>query len=382
MDGRAAASLAGARLVALYLLSLVAVAGADLAWRTPSLARLAGYALGLSVVMVLGASLRDASSAWAAATARRRARFVAFLFLPLPGFLALVAGLSAPALAERAAAGLAVLQLLVLVIGDALSLELLAVWGALVLTLLAGAGGGLAALVSLPGFLVLAGVFFSLDYATKRLAAWPSVAAPALRLVLGNALRAVAPPAVMLVAALAFLPSPRVQGLAEGGVPAFTAEVQQAYRWLALLAVLGGAGMIVVMRWLRGGSDEAPAFVELPESHVLAEEVLEPDAADDPRYAPARGRVIRAYLRFLARVGETGLRLERHLTPCEIEERVRQPADPLRTLTGLFMDARYGPEEPTPEAVRLAEAASHEACAGLRVRRRRGASRATTAARG
>jgi hypothetical protein len=372
MDGRAAASLAGARLVALYLLSLVAIAGADRAWRTPSLARLAGYALGLSVVMVLGASLRDASSAWAAATARRRARFVAFLFLPLPGFLALVAGLSAPALAERAAAGLAVLQLLVLVIGDALSLELLAVWGALVLTLLAGAGGGgLAALVSLPGFLVLAGVFFSLDYATKRLAAWPSVAAPALRLVLGNALRAVAPPAVMLVAALAFLPSPRVQGLAEGGVPAFTAEVQQAYRWLALLAVLGGAGTIVVMRWLRGGSDEAPALVELPESHVLAEEVLEPDAADDPRYAPARGRVIRAYLRFLARVGEAGLRLERHLTPCEIEERVRQPADPLRTLTGLFMDARYGPEEPTPEAVRRAETASQDVCSGLRATRRR-----------
>jgi hypothetical protein len=369
MHGRATERLAGARLAALYLLSLVAVAGADLAWRPPSLARLAGYALGLSFVMVLGAALRDASSAWAAATQRRRARFFAFLLLPLPGFCALVAGLAAPALAERAAAGLAVLQLLVLVVCDALSLELVAVWGALVLTLLAAAGGGLAALVGLPAFLVLASLFFSLDHATKRLAAWPSVGAPALRLLLTNALRAVALPAVLLVAALVLLPLPRVEGLAEGKGPAFTAEVQQAYRWLALLAVLGGATTIVVMRWLRGGGDEAQALVELPESHVLAEEILEPDAADDPRYAPARGRVIRAYLRFLARVGEAGLRLERHLTPREIEERVRQPADPLRTLTALFMDARYGPEEPTPEAVRRAEAAAHEAATGLRVRR-------------
>ena len=125
------------------------------------------------------------------------------------------------------------------------------------------------------------------------------------------------------------------------------------------------------MRWLRGGSgDESPALVELPESHVLAEEILEPATPDDPRYAPARDRVIRAYLRFLARAGQAGLRLERTLTPCEIQDRVRQPEDPLRALTSLFMDARYGPGEPAPQAVQRAEAASREVCSRLRVRPR------------
>ena len=372
MDAPGTAQLAAARLAALYLLSLLAVAGADLAWRAPSLARLAGHALGLCLALLLGGPLKDASSAWTAAGSRRRARWIAFLFLPLPGVFALVAVLAAPVLAAKAATGLASLQLILLLIADALALELVAVWGALALTILAAVGGGLPAVVSLPGFLLLASVFFSLDYVTKRLAAWTYVPPPALRLVLANALRAVALPAVLLAAALLLLPSPVIEGLAGGQAPAFVGEVQRAYRWLALLAVLGGATTLVVMRWLRGGGgEESLALVELPESHVLAEEILEPDTPEDPRYAAARGRVIRAYVRFLARVGEAGLRLERHLTPREIQERVRQPEDPLRTLTGLFMDARYGPSEPAPEAVQRAEAASREVCAGLRVRPRR-----------
>jgi hypothetical protein len=80
--------------------------------------------------------------------------------------------------------------------------------------------------------------------------------------------------------------------------------------------------------------------------------------------------VIRAYLRFLARAGQAGLRLERTLTPREIQDRVRQPQDPLRALTSLFMDARYGPDEPAPEAVLRAEAASRDVCSRLRVRLR------------
>ena len=120
MDAPGSARLAAARVAALYLLSLVAVAGADLAWRPPSLARLFGHALGLSLALLLGGLLRDASSAWAAAAPRRRVRWISFLFLPLPGVFALVAALAAPVLAPRAAAGLALLQLVMLVIADAL----------------------------------------------------------------------------------------------------------------------------------------------------------------------------------------------------------------------------------------------------------------------
>jgi hypothetical protein len=108
----------------------------------------------------------------------------------------------------------------------------------------------------------------------------------------------------------------------------------------------------------------------MPESHVEAEELIEAPPADDASYAAARGRVIRAYLRVLARARQAGFRLEPSLTPREIEGRVRRPETALAVLTGLFMDARYGPDEPGPEAVGRAEAASREICLGLRVRPR------------
>jgi hypothetical protein len=372
MDAPGTARLAAARLLALYLLSLVAVAGADLAWRPPSLARLAGHAVALGLVPLLGGFLSSATSALGAAASRRRVRLIALLCLPLPGLLGLVATLAAPVLADRAVAGLTLLQVAVLLAAEALSLELVALWGALVLTILAAAGGGLPAVVSLPGFVLLASIFFSLDHVTRRLVAWPDVRAPALGRVLADALRAVAVPLLLLCTALVFLPSPSLEGLAGGRGPAFEGEVQRAYRWLVLLALVGGGATLLVMRWLRGGgSEESLALVELPESHVLAEEILEPPAPDDPRYAPARGRVIRAYLRFLAGAGESGLRLERHMTPREIQDRVRQPEDALGALTGLFMDARYGPVEPAPDAVLRAEAASRHVCASLRARPRR-----------
>jgi hypothetical protein len=184
--------------------------------------------------------------------------------------------------------------------------------------------------------------------------------------VLGEALRAVAVPFFLLVPALLFLPGPVAVELGRAGGPALTADVERAYRWLALVALAGGGATTLVLRWLRGpgGGDEQP-LVELPESHVVADEVLEPPAFDDPRYARARGRIIRAYLRFRARAEEVGFRLERHLTPREIQHRIRRPEDALETLTGLFMDARYGPDEPAPDGVRRAEAASREVCSSL-----------------
>jgi hypothetical protein len=362
---------ATARLLALYLLSFVSMAGADLAWRPPSLERLAGYAVAPALALVLGGFLASALSAVGAAGPRRRARLIARLFLPVPGFLGLLAALAAPAVAARAVAVLAALQLAVLLACEALSLELVALWGALTLTILAAGGGGLPALVSLPAFVLLTGLFFAFDHVTRQLHAWPSLPAPALGRILKDALRALALPVLLLGAALLVLPAPSLEGLAGDQGPAFAGEVQRAYRWLVLLALLGGGTTFVVMRWLRGsGSDESPALVELPESQVLAEEMLDPPAPDDASYAPARGRVIRAYLRFLARAGRAGLRLERTLTPREIQARVRRPEDPLHTLTGLFMDARYGLDEPPPDAVLRAEAASRAVCSSLRVRPR------------
>ncbi len=371
MDPAATARLLAARLVALYAVSVVAVAGADLAWRDPGPGRLVGYAIGFAVALLLGGIVADATSAAAAAVLRRRARLVAQLGLPLPGLVALVTVLHAPGLAGRAVAGLALLQMLVLLVCETLSLELVALWGALVLAVTAQVGGGLPALVTLPGYLLSVSVFFALDHVAGRLAAWPGAKAPALGRILVAALRAAAGPVLLLAVALVFLPAPASQSLAERRGPDAEGEVQQAYRWLGFVALVGGGAMLLVMRWLRGDrGEEAATLEDLPESHVLAEELIEPPGADDPRYAPARGRIIRAYLRFLRGAGEAGVRVERHLTPREIEGRVRRPAEPLRSLTALFMAARYGPHEPAPDAVASAERASRDVCSDLRLRPR------------
>ncbi len=370
MDARGVARLTAARLAALYLVSLLAAAGADLAGNPPELRRLAGRALGLGLAVALGGLLPDASSAVGAASLRAKARLAAFLFLPLPGLVALAVAVAAPRLAGQAASALALLQVAVLLVAETLGVAVLAIWGAFVLTLLAALGGGIPALVGLTGFLVLAAVFFALDHVLRRVAAWPGTRAPAVRVVLADALLAAAVPAALLAVAVALLPAPSRITLAESGTPVLAPEVRRAYEWLALVALAGGASVIVLVRWLRGGDGDAPPLVEPAESHVEAEEALEPDSFEDARYAPARGRVIRAYLRFLSRAREAGFRLEPHLTPREIQDRIGRREHLIDALTGLFMDARYGPDEPGAEAVRSAEAASAAACARLRVRPR------------
>ena len=82
--------------------------------------------------------------------------------------------------------------------------------------------------------------------------------------------------------------------------------------------------------------------------------------------------MIRAYVRFLTRARRGGLRLESFLTAREIEGRVRRPEKPLEVLTGLFMDARYEPDEPGDESARRAEEASRTVIESLRRRRRSG----------
>ena len=378
MDARGVARVAAARVAALYLLSLLAAAGADLAWNSPDSSRLAGHALGLGLAVALGSLLPDAFSAMGAASLRVRARLAAFLLFPLPGLVALAVAVAAPRLAGQAASALALLQVAVLLVAEALGAEVLALWGALVLTLLAGLAGGLPAVVGLTGFVVLAAVFFALDHVLRRVGAWPGTQAPAVRVVLADALLAVAAPAALLAAALLLLPAPSPVPLVEGGPAVLAPNVRRAYGWLTLVALAGGASVVFLVRWLRGGEGEGPPLVELAESRVEAEEALEADTFEDARYAPARGRVIRAYLRFLSRAREAGFRLEPHLTPREIQDRVRRPEDLVDRLTGLFMDARYGPDEPGAEAVRSAEAASTAVCARLPVRPRAGGPRRTS----
>jgi hypothetical protein len=214
-------------------------------------------------------------------------------------------------------------------------------------------------------------VFFSLDHVRHRLALWPHILAPGVGLVLKDALRTLAVPVILLAVGVTLLPAPPPTVDGRGVSPVAAPEVERAYRWLIVVALVGTGSLVLAVRWLRGRGRDTPPLVEMPESHVEAEELIEAPRADDARYAPARGRVIRAYLRVLARARQAGFRLEPSLTPREIEGRVRRPEMELRVLTGLFMDARYGPSEPGPEAVVRAEATSREICSTLPARPRR-----------
>jgi hypothetical protein len=383
MDDTASSSLDAARLVALYLLSFLTVASADLAWHPPRLPRLAAGVLLPGLAVVFGRFLTEALSAVGSAGVRRRARLLALVAVPLPTVLAAMVAWGFPALGPAVASALGLLQVAVLVVAEALGLELLVLWGGFVLAIVAAAGGSLPGALALAALLVLAAIFFALDHAVTRLTVWPGSPAPPLGRVVGDALRLVAPPVVLLGVALAVLPSsPSVTGRALAGqgplpLPVPAPDLHRVYPWLMLLALAGAGTLVLVFRWLRGRGKGARPLVEMAVSHVEAEEILEAGAPGDPRYAAARGRVIRAYLRFLGRARDAGFRLELSLTPREIEGRVRRPGAPLDLLTGLFMDARYGPDEPGPERVRQAEAASRAVCSGLPRRRfpRRAAAR-------
>jgi len=371
-------NLLTARRVALYLVALVAGASAEMAWRSTDPVHLVGQGAALAFVVLLAEPLDGALSAVGAAGLRRRSRIMAFLLVPLPTLFAIVAAWSVPAAAGPAVSVLTLLQIAVLLVSEALGLEVLALFVALALVLVAAAGGGLPALVAPCGYLLLVGLFLALDHAARRLAPWPGLSPPPLRQLIGDALRLLAAPVVLLALALLVLPDaggPRraeAGGGGRGGLALDSVETRRAYQWLAIVALAGAGTLILVFRWIQGRGSDAGPIVEMEETHVEADELLEPEGADDPRYAHARGRVIRAYVRFLARARQSGLRLGAELTPREIEARVRRPEDPLEALTALFMDARYGPDEPGPDQVEDAEAASRLVCGALRVRRRPG----------
>jgi hypothetical protein len=261
MDATGRDAFAAARISALYLVSLLTAASAEVAWRPASPLRLAAHALALGLALLLGTLLAEALSAVATAALRRRARLLALLLVPIPSVFAVVVAWSAPRLAAEAASALIFLQAAILLLAEAFGIEPLALWGALVLALVAAAGGGLPGAVGLTGFLVLVGMFFSLDHVLTRLALWPHVLAPPLERVLGDALRALAVPVILLGVALAFLPAPPPALDERGTLTVAAPEVERAYRWLILVALLGTGSLVFAVRWLRGrGRDTPPSW--------------------------------------------------------------------------------------------------------------------------
>ncbi len=358
------ASLRAARQVALYLLSLLAVASAEIAWLGARPQRLLAHAAALGFTLLLGDFLADALSGLGAAGWRKRARLLALVTFGWLGFLALMAGVADPVLAARAAEACALLQAAALLLAEVLGLHLAALGTALVLVILAGLAGGAPAAVAVTGFLATVSFFLAFDHALRKLQSRPTSEARLLGTIARGAARMVAP--VALVLALVFVAAPPTRSAPSetSARPVAVEQVRRAYLWLFLLALGGGGAVLALARLYRGGESGA-ALLEDLETRVEAEELLEEPPLDQSRYGAARGRVIRAYLTFLSRARDAGYEIAAHLTPGEIQLRVRQPEAPLADLTGVFLNARYGPDEPSNEAVRIAERSTRELSAFL-----------------
>jgi hypothetical protein len=370
------ADLVLARNLALYLLSFFALASAEIAWRGASPLLLFLHAMALAAAFLLGQLLDEALSGVGAAAWRRRARLLALGGFALAGFVAVLGSLASPQFVIEAVEAYAFLQPLALLLAEFLALQLAALVGALVLVVLAAIAGGLSAEVAVTGFVALLAFFLAFDHSVLRLQGRPPASVRLFVPVARDAARTVGPVLGVLAAFLWLVPATppaELLDLASGRRLPTRQETRRAYEWLALLG-LAGAGLVFGLgRLFRGGGESRALLEESVETQVESEEMLEPPSLLDPRYGAARGRVIRAYLRVLARARAAGLEIAAQETPREIEARLRPRAPAMPLLTGIFMDARYGPDEPSPEDVREAEGASQELVRALPARRRRSA---------
>ncbi|HKC10809.1 MAG TPA: DUF4129 domain-containing protein [Vicinamibacteria bacterium] len=358
----AGAALASARSLALYGLSLSAGAGVALAWPgqgDPTLG-IAGAALGLAAAQVLG----DGLSPWLEGTLGPRARLKARSWVGVLYAGTVLLGLALvalePKLLRPAGIIFLLLQGLFLMGGPSLGGEVLGVANAFVLVFLVSFRGGLVAAACVTGSLGLLVFFLTLDHFTRQLSWYPHRDVS----LTGAALRQAAAVAAPLVLGLSLFfalypPAPYSRLPLPDADPATRSEqVAQAYRRLVLLAIAGGACVFLATRLFRRAPGEEPPREELVEPQRGQEEALPSPPNRRRAYPGTRGRVVRAYLRVLSQGPRFGLRLRASLTPRQIEAHLRHPAAALATLTTLFQQARYGPEEPGEADAREAEAAA------------------------
>jgi len=353
------------RQLALYGVSIVAVAAAEIAWGNAGPAGLAGHALLLALAAILGDLVEDALSGVATTVWRWRARVVGLGTATLAAFFVLLLALSNAHLAARAAHGCALVQSVLLIVAGLLGLHLAVLLNALVLVILAVLPGGLPAALAVILFLPALGFFFAFDHAARRLHG-RAASASLLWMIAVEAGRLVLPGTLALAVLFAALPPGRAAALPD------IEELQRTpmphlYQWLVLIILVTSGAMVAVSRLFRSDTPADKLLEELV-PHMEAEELLEPARADTTAYGGARERVIRAYVGVVGRARDAGCEIPPHLAPREIEQRVREGA-PMSELTALFRAARYGPEAPAGTGVSAAEHTARIVTAALARRR-------------
>ena len=375
--GDPAVPLLAARSVALYALSLHAVASGLLAWRAGDAGLLVLSAAGLAAALIAGELLGGVVDIGMEGTSRLRFRVIAGA--AYGGFvvfaLTLAVGSGNSRVLAMEATLFSVFQGAFLLLVDLGRTRLGPIANALVLVVLASLRGGVVAAAAVTGGLTLLGFFLALDHAARVLQAYPAGRADLLGPTLRRAAAALAPIVVVLVLFFILLPPPPYARLrfATGARGPGDEEVAAAYRRLVALALTGSAVVFGVVRLLRRDRGERAPLEELLAVERGSEEPLAEAAPPTRRgYHGRRGRIVRAYVDVLARAREAGFRWRPSHTARDIATQLPAPAAPLAALTDLFVVARYGPDEPSEEQARAAERAGQAIAAGLAAERGEG----------
>lgn len=352
----------------LYLLALLAVGTAQIAWGGPTPLALAGWAIALAVALGLGERF---GVYFETVDEKRRDKLAVFLgtlqLSVLALALVLAAGSPTPGLLRFLVGVLSGYALLVLVLARLATQPRGVVGHSLALVALACLKGGALAAVTAGASLALIGMYVGLDHHSRLLAAhrldegghaaralWRSaVLVLPVALLVGVAVHRLAPRGVVL-------PEPVVEE--QGYVPLDKTPQReldlQALRALVVTGVIGAVAVYFIGRWLVRSKRGETRMIETPEPLRGAVERIRPPsrpAARLPEYPGRRGRVVRAYLNVLRGAERAGFPRRPHETADEFADALGEPRQPLLATTDTFVRARYGPFELSDEDVLEAE---------------------------
>ena len=266
-----------------------------------------------------------------------------------------------PAVFGREAVVFAALQPAFLLIAGAMADVRLTLVNSLVLVALSSLRGGPAAVLAAIAVFVLIALFLLADNAVRILGAYAARRGPAPEHVWREGLALIAPVTAVLVLMLAAAPPRPWAGVRWTSGPP-TDLPRQVYALVFFASLLGAGAVGLAVQFLRRRRQRmAPPAEDVVDVVAVEDEVL-------PEVGPARrgiipgtrGAIVRAYVAFLSAAARLGRPRSLDATPAEFAAALG-PLGGLAQLTDLFMDARYGPDDPNAESVAAAQRAADEA---------------------
>lgn len=358
-----AAGFALLRALALYLTSVLTAMAALVAWPWAASLATALLVAPAAAGALVGGELAAPSVADAQRTWRARGRLLSAIGYAAMIAIAVFAASAAPepAVFGREAVVFAALQPAFLLIAGAMADVRLALVNSLVLVALSSLRGGLVAALAAVAVFVLIALFLLADNAVRILGAYAARRGPTTEHVLREGLALIAPVTAVLALLLWIAPPQPWAGVRWTSGPP-TDVPRQVYALVFFASLIGAGAVGLAVQFLRRRRQRTPGPSEDVMDVVAVEDEVLPEAGPSRREVipGSRGAVVRAYATFLAAAARLGRPRRGDATPAEYAVSLGRVAG-LSRLTELFMDARYGPDEPPAPSVAAAEAAADEA---------------------